>query len=113
MDETATKLPGPYEIFELTDGQTVELRIDGWAQGEVTIYPHHKPTGKVINALRVHVPEDRKAFFPYYWDITSKFLVAQMLPWLQRADYKEKLYVITKHGVAPKARFTLEVRPVK
>jgi len=105
------ELAGPYEIFELVDGETRELRITGWEQGEVTIYPRHKPGGKVINALRVHVPQDTKDFFPFYWDITSKMLVAQMLPYLEQADYSHKVFVITKHGVAPKARFTLEVRP--
>lgn len=112
MVEQAKEMAGPYEIFELTDGETRELRITGWSQGNVTIYPAHKPTGKVINALRVMVPEDSKDFFPYYWDITSKMLVAQMVPYLEQAGYQDKVFVVTKYGVAPKARFTLEVRPV-
>ena len=111
MIEETKRLEGPYEIFELVDGETRALRITRWETGTVVIYPVHKPTGKVVTALRVHVPEDAKDFFPYYWDITGKTLVAQMLPYLQRTGYTEKVFVVTKHGIAPKARFTLEVRP--
>lgn len=105
------ELAGPYEIFELTDGETRQLRITKWMTGNVTIYPPHKPTGKVVTALRVHVPSDTKDFFPYYWDITGKTLVAQMVPYLEQPGYQDKVFVVTKHGIAPKARFTLEVRP--
>jgi len=111
MAEQMTELKGPYEIFELVDGETRVLRITNWQTGNVTIYPPHKPGGKVINALRVHVPAETKDFFPYYWDITGKTLVAQMVPYLEQAGYQDKIFTVTKHGIAPKARFTLEVRP--
>jgi len=111
MAEQENELKGPYEIFELDDGETRQLRITNWEQGAVTIYPVHKPTGKVINALRVHVPQETKPYFPYYWDITSKFLVAQMLGYLEVPGYQDKVFTVTKHGVAPKARFSLEVKP--
>ncbi len=112
MAEDVKELAGPYEIFELTDGEVRQLRITSWSQGNVTIYPLHRPVGKVINALRVHVPEDTKDFFPYYWDITGKTLVAQMVPYLHTPGFQDKIFTITKHGIAPKARFTLEVNPV-
>lgn len=111
MAKEVKPLEGPYEIFELVHNETRELQITNWQLGEVTIYPAHKPAGKTINALRVWVPEETKDNFPYYWDITSKTLVAQMLPQLKQPGYKDKKFVITKFGVAPKARFSLEVRP--
>lgn len=111
MAEEVKELKGPYEIFELVDREVRELTITNWEQGRVTIYPPHQPTGKVINALRVHVPAETKDFFPYYWDITSKTLVAQMVPYLEAGGYQGKRFIITKYGVAPKARFSLEVRP--
>jgi hypothetical protein len=113
MAEDMKDLAGPYEILELEDRGAIALRIRQWELGRVTIYPAHKPTGKVINALRVHVPEGSKPFFPWYWDITGTTLVAQLLPHLQQPGYSEKVFVITKYGVAPKARFTLEVKPAK
>jgi len=111
MAEEVKELAGPLEIFELVDKEVRELIITKWEQGRVTIYPPHQPTGKVINALRVFVPVKTKEFFPYYWDITSKTLVAQMVPYLEAGGYEGKKFIVTKHGVAPKARFTLEVRP--
>jgi len=111
MAEELTRLDGPYEILELKDGEVKELRVKDWSTGTVTIYPNFKPTGKVVKALRVHVPEEAKEFFPYYWDITGQTLVAQMLPYLQQPGYRSKVFEVTKHGVAPKARFTLKVRP--
>lgn len=111
MAEEMKKLEGPYEIFELTDGETRPLRIINYKTGQVVIYPPHQPTGKVVTALRVYVPEDSKDFFPFYWDITGKTLVAQMLPYLEQGGYQDKVFVVTKHGVAPKARFSLEIKP--
>jgi hypothetical protein len=111
MAEQVTELAGPYEIFELVDGEVRQLRITSWQTGAVTIYPPHKPGGKVVTALRVHVPEDQKDFFPYYWDITGKTLVAQMVPFLEQPGYQDKVFTVTKHGVAPKARFSLKVGP--
>jgi hypothetical protein len=111
MPETVKQLPGPYEIFELGNGESRELTIVGFETGEVTIHPAHLPSGKTITALRVHVPKELKPLPPHYWDITSKTLVAQVLPYLEVGGYQGKTFVIHKHGVAPKARFTLEVKP--
>jgi hypothetical protein len=102
-------LPGPYEIFELEDGQTHSTKVDSWELGEVEIHPKYKPEGKFITALRIHVPKHFKDYFPFYWDITSSTLVAQLLPFLESEGYAQKTYSITKHGVAPRARFTLKV----
>lgn len=103
-------LPGPYEILELDDGATLVTRVQKWEVGEVTIHPAAKPEGKIVTALRIHVPEADKEFFPYYWDITSQTLAAQMRPYLEQPHYEVKKYIITKHGVAPRARFTLAVK---
>lgn len=111
MAQEVNELPGPYEIFELTDGQTAQIRITGWQQGNVTIHPAHQPAGKLINALRVQVTKETKSTFPPYWDITSQRLQAQIVPYLEQSGYQDKVFTVTKHGVAPKARFTLEVRP--
>ena len=104
------KLQGPYEILELGDGETLTTGILRWQEGEVEIHPAYKPEGKMITALRIHVPEKDKEYFPYYWDVTSQTLVAQLLPYLERPGYERRIYAITKHGVAPRARFTLGVK---
>ena len=104
------KLQGPYEILELADGETLETRIMRWQEGEVEIHPAYQPEGKMIRALRIHVPETEKEYFPFYWDVTSQTLLAQLKPYLERPGYEVRTYKITKHGVAPRARFSLEVK---
>ena len=103
------KLPGPYEILELEDRESIEFHIEKYDQGEMLIHPFYQKSGKTINALRVHVPKEDKNFFPYYWDITAQTLIPQLLPVLESGIFKGKKFKITKFGVKPRARFTLEV----
>ena len=103
-------LPGPYEPLELEDGGTLTTKIDKFEVGQVTIQTAAKPDGTVIKVLRIHVPQGDKEFFPFYWDVTSQTLVAQLLPFLDSPGYAQRTYIITKHGVAPRARFSLIVK---
>lgn len=107
---TPPMLPGPFEILELGDGETLTTKILKWELGEVTIHPSYKPEGKQIVALRIHVPTEDKEYFPFYWDVTSQTLVAQLFPYLKSPGFETKTYAITKHGVAPRARFSLGVK---
>jgi len=113
MAEELRPLAGPYELFDLADGEVMRLLIYGWERGSMVIHPKFPgaPSVKTIQALRVLVPTDVKATYPHYYDITSKTLIAQLLPFLMEANYKEFSYTITKIGVAPRARFTLLREP--
>jgi hypothetical protein len=114
MSVNERKMPEPYEILELADGQSVELRLVTWERGTMTITPRYEGAAgsKEIPVLRVHVAAGVKPYPPMYYDITSKTLMAQMLPHLSQPNFERFVYRITKHGVAPTARFTLEVRPL-
>lgn len=112
MPEQLPELDGPYEVLDLNDGDSLILHIKDWQIGTVVIHPRDKPSGKMVRALRVHLKEGTKLHFPYYWDLTSQRLIAQIEPFLLQPGYQDKVFTIIKHGVAPKARFTLEVRPV-
>jgi len=80
----------------------------------MVIHPRYPgaPSEKEVEVLRVHVTEAAKVAPPYYFDITSKTLMAQMIPLLMERDYDRYEYLVTKYGVAPKARFTLERIPI-
>jgi len=110
MVEELRVLPGPYEIMDLRDRESVRLRIVSYEQGSITIHPRYEgaPPEKEIPVLRVHLAPGVKAFPPNYYDITSKTLIAQLLPLLYERGFENYEYVITKYGVAPRARFTLE-----
>lgn len=108
--ENVEILPGPYEILELGDGGKKELVIEHYRVGRMTIHPRGGAGVKDIVALRVHVPDRIKPLYPDYYDITAQTLIAQMLPVLDAGDYQERLFVITKYGTGPSARFGLDVK---
>lgn len=97
------------EILELKDGGTKELTLTDWELGEMDITPRHGGGLKRIRVLRLHVPASEKTIGPSWWDVTGQTLIEQMLPFLKRPDFSRKRYTITKHGVAPQARFSLRV----
>lgn len=108
------RLPGPYELLDLADGASVRLRAVSWERGSILIHPRYEgaPEEKEIEVLRVHLATGVKPYPPMYYDVTSKTLMAQMLPMLMERDFERYEYIITKYGVAPRARFTLERVPL-
>ena len=114
MAEDLRRLPGPYEILDLEDGGVARLKIVSYERGTMIIHPKWvgAPSELEIPALRAHLAPGVKPYPPMYWDITSKTLTAQLLPLLAAAGFEDYEYVITKHGIAPKARFTLERTPL-
>jgi len=79
--------------------------------GEVIIHPRWPgaPPEKRILAMRIHVDPPTKPYFPYYFDVTSRRLVAMLGPLMERVIAEGAWLVITKHGVAPKAWFEVRV----
>jgi hypothetical protein len=76
----------------------------------MNIKTSEEPEGKMIKALRIFVPAQTKPIGVSWYDITSQTLIAQLLPFLEQPNFGNKTFVITKYGVAPKARFTVEVK---
>lgn len=113
MSSNLRKLLGPYELLELRDREHVVLRIVSHELGSMVIHPRWPgaPAKKEISVLRVHLAEGTKPYPPMYFDITSKTLIAQLQPFLLERDFERYDFVITKFGVPPRARFTLERRP--
>jgi hypothetical protein len=128
-----SELPRPYELLEMADGNSVEIKIKGWIKGTMRIYPADWTDkvnasqragsitadqaaamlrdGKEIDTLRVIVPGERKTTGVGYWDITSLTLIAQLEPYLKIEGYQAKTFTITAQGTAPRKRFTLKVSP--
>jgi len=108
------RLSGPMEFLDLPDGGTVRLRVRSWERGSAVIHTTRdgEPADVEIPVLRVHLPEGVKPFPPMYYDVSSKTLQAQWIPMLALPGFERFEYVVTKHGVAPRARFTLERVPL-
>ena len=105
------ELPEPFEILELRNGQTVELRIVSWELGRGFIHPRDGRDPKWVQCLRVTVPPEAKATIPPYWDIMAKHLINGLLGYLSRGDGARYLFRITRHGDGPQGRFTLDAIP--
>lgn len=103
------EMAGPFEILEMGDEETKDFKVLKWEVGETKIHPAYKPEGKWIKSLRLFIPEDTKDYFPFYWDVTSQTLIAQLVPMLEVMDLTSKVFRVTKHGLGPRARFSVEV----
>lgn len=112
--EDLEELPGPYELLELADRGSLTVWLKAWERGSMIIHPRYEgaPPEKKIPVLRVHVADDFEKLPPRYYDVTSKTLMAQWLPMLSAADFRRYKYTVTKFGVPPRARFTLERVPL-
>jgi len=108
--EGPIRLPGPYEILELNDGQKIDLKPVRWEIGTMSIKARWTgaPAEKEILVLRLHMqPKDKPVGIPY-WDLTAQTLIAQLRPLLETRLYETKIIRITAHGEAPRKRFTVE-----
>lgn len=101
-------LEPPYEILDLADGESAEFRILRYQRGEVTIQTRLEPQGKTVPVIRVWVPPEDKPLGAPYWDITSRTLQARLEPVLDMLVVRRQWIRITKHGVAPTARHSVE-----
>ena len=108
------RLPEPYELLDLGDGASESFVPVRYERGTMLIRPRYRgaPAEKVIPVLRVHVRTEDKPFFPHYWDVTSKTAAAQLMPMLMDPRARDYMITVTKHGVAPRARFTVGRGPV-
>jgi hypothetical protein len=107
-------LPGPYEILELADGQSLEFTILRYEIGSLTIHPRWMPPGaeKAIKAMRVYVRREDKPVGVDYWDLTSQLLVAHLQGILGSVPKLPVRVRVKAFGWAPKKRFTVEVLKV-
>lgn len=99
------------EILELEDGEAKDLRVVEYELGEMIIHPKAGPPDKRVRVLRLHVRGEDKTVGPPYWDVTGQTLIEQLLPYLKRPDFRALAFRVTKYGIAPKARFQLQIVP--
>jgi hypothetical protein len=102
------------EWLELGDGQSTRLRVVSWERGRAEIMRRRiEPVGRAeIPVLRIHLWGGYGAYPPMYYDLASRILQAQLLPMLLERGFENWVYVKTRHGEAPKARYTVEKVPL-
>ena len=102
------KLAGPYEIFDIGDGEAVQIRVMSWEQGEVDIHPEYGEAIKTVEAVRLRLEHPWVEGRLPYIDITSNRLRVNLQPILEAMPPGGVMLRITKHGVKPTAVFTVE-----
>ena len=109
------ELPGPYEMFDISENETRCFHVTRYEFGTVTIKPRYPgaPPLKQVEAIRVYVREGEKEYLPNYWDITQRHLVAALKPLLPRI-VSEGLKVcitavLTRPGVQASKRFKISL----
>lgn len=109
------EIPGPYEILELADGESVTLHVERWEAGTMVIHPTYPgaPEEKIVDGLRVHVPMADKEYLPSFWDITGGHLVAGLKPFLPMLMETGKAVTITaklmRPGQEASKRFKIDI----
>jgi len=103
----------PFNFLELRDGQTLRLTPTSYQLGKTQIAPRDGRPPREVPVLRLWVPSTELATLPHYWDITSKHLVAGLMPYLEEHGAGTYTFVITRYGSGPSARFQLEARPAR
>lgn len=74
------------------------FRVLRWELGETIIKPKEFPDGKTVPNLRLYVPlEDASGPVPY-WDISSKRLIAMLLPILPQIAGTKTYLEVTRDG---------------
>lgn len=87
------------------------FRVRRWELGEQTFYPKEYPEGKTGPNLRVHIHPDDPSEGAPYWDITSKRLIAMLLPILPHIAGTGTYVMISKHGDGRTAQYSMSVHP--
>lgn len=104
-------IEAPFEILDLPAEGELVTRVLRWDTGELFITNRTTGEHKSIGAVRLHVPAEDKLHAPAYWDVTSTTLRPSLVAALPDVVREKRWMKIRKYGVAPRARFSLEVFP--
>jgi hypothetical protein len=87
------------------------FRVVSWELGEQLIYPREFPQGKMVPNLRIHIPLDDPSEGAPYWDITSKKLIALLLPLLPKIAGTNTYVEVSKSGDGFASAYSVVLRP--
>ena len=102
-------LASPIELLDIPPEEPTEFRVLRYEMGEINIIPRGSPAGKVVPAIRIHVPREDKPVGAPYWDVTAGNLIATLRPILGSLVASRRLIRVTKHGIPPAARHQVDL----
>ena len=87
------------------------FRVVSWEERPITFQPRSESQPKTVPGLRLHIrPDDASEGVPY-WDVTSKRLIAMLLPLLPRIAGTNTWLEISKTGDGLQSSYSVTVRP--
>ena len=114
LEEENRALRDPVQVRRPAKGRSPaewRFRVLRWELIDIEIHPRADPLPKTIQALRVHVPlEDKPEDVPY-WDITSKRVIAALLPVLPRIAGTNTYVRFRQHGRGVGSYYSVDFEP--
>jgi len=104
-------LDPPIDLFDLPDGGELVTRVLRYQSERTVIKPPRAPQGVEVPVVRLFIPPEDKPDEPKWWDVTATRLQPSLLAALPGVISSGYWIRIRKSGVAPRARFSLEVLP--
>ena len=102
----------PFEILDLPNGGELVTRVTRIEEGEAEFKPARAPEGIMLHVVRLYVPQEDKATAPPWWDVSATTLQPSLVASLVNLPPTGRWIRILKQGVAPRARFSLELLPL-
>jgi len=104
-------LEPPIELLDLPAEGELVTRVTRMEEAQAFIKPARAPQGVNVQVIRLHVPPSDKPTAPLWWDVTATTLHPSLRVQMPAAIAGGLWVKIRKYGVAPRARFSLEVFP--
>lgn len=87
------------------------FRVVRWEERPITFQPRGESSPITVPGLRIHIrPDDPSEGVPY-WDITSKRLIALLLPVLSQVAGTGTHLQISKTGEGPQSSYSVHIVP--
>lgn len=87
------------------------FRVVSWEERPITFQPRSEFQPKTVPGLRLHIrPDDLSEGVPW-WDITSKRLIAMLLPILPSIAGTNTRLEIAKTGEGLQSQYSMTLRP--
>jgi hypothetical protein len=87
------------------------FRVRRWELGEQLIKPKEYLEGKTVPVLRVYIAPDDPSEGAPFWDISSKRVIAMLLPILPHIAGTNTYVEISKHGDGRTSQYSMSVHP--
>jgi hypothetical protein len=101
-------LPKPYNTLDLQSGQSVTVQVERIELGDLRTDDTAKQPNRLWPMARLFGRRVDQDDARRYFDITSRMLLASLIPFLQHAGAYGRRVKITAYGVMYRKRFTWE-----